>query len=98
MVILVGTLGEVCLEWQTESTGRMPNMAFWVAIGFDGVMVILVGTLGIEPRTITLKGCCSTDWATFPSRLSWRDYIKKKSFVYPIFLLVIWPIDESVLL
>jgi hypothetical protein len=21
----------------------------------------MVGTLGIEPRTITLKGCCSTD-------------------------------------
>ena len=41
-------------------TGGMPDMAFRVAIGFDSVMD-LVGTLGIEPRTITLKGCCSTD-------------------------------------
>jgi cysteine-rich repeat protein len=51
----------------------------------------MVGTLGIEPRTITLKGCCSTDWATFPWWLLWRDYMKKKLFVYSIFRHVIWP-------
>lgn len=44
----------------------------------------LVGTLGIEPRTITLKGCCSTNWATFP--LKQRGVtIWKKNYLSTVF-------------
>ena len=93
---MVRTLGEVCLEWQTESTRRVlfPQKNSFKERSFSTKMV---GTLGIEPRTITLKGCCSTDWATFPYLRTWRDYMKKNIFVYSILELVIWPIRENMI-
>lgn len=48
--------------------------------GFDTLLFpfVLVGPLGIEPRTAGLRGRCSTDWAKNPSGVSIRENTKRQ--------------------
>ena len=50
----------------------------------------VVGMPGLEPGTLALKGPCSTNWATFPYSINWRDNIQKESFVEFIFIFLVF--------